>query len=607
MAQPTAASPPPSNTLYSWGSGSAGQLGNGTTTTAQTTPVAVPLPAGVTATAIASGADTGYAIGSDGAVYAWGDGLAGQLGNDTTTSSTTPVVVSLPAGVTATAIAAGAKTGYAIGSDGTLYAWGYGVDGQLGNGTNIIGGAATTPVAVALPAGITPTAIAAGASTGYAIGSNGTLYAWGQGDRGELGNGTTTVIQDSPVAVSWAPGVMPTAIAAGQETAYAIGSNGKLYAWGYGGAGELGNGTMSSTSFQTTPVAVSLPSGVTPTTIAAGYADGYAIGSDGTLYAWGYGVDGQLGNGTQGPFQTTPGAVSLPSGVTATSIGAGQLTGYALGSDGTLYAWGSGSNGQLGNGTMTSFQTTPVAVSLPSGEVTGPEPLSLSGYAITRSAVTSHQLAIVTMSLPDATPGVAYSPVTLQAGNLGTSTSPYATTLTWFGAELPKGLTLSSAGVLSGTPNTKLLTGSYSVVVQATQTVTTLNGRRAVKTRSTVQATIPLTVNATQAARGGLAIVTSSLPDPTPGVAYSPVTLQAGNLGTSTSPYATTLTWFGAELPKGLTLSSAGVLSGTPNTKLLTGSYSVVVQATQTVTTLNGRRAVKTRSTVQATIPLTIT
>jgi alpha-tubulin suppressor-like RCC1 family protein len=479
--QPAASSSPP-NTLYAWGSGSAGQLGNGTTTAAQTTPVAVPLPAGVTATAIAAGADTGYALGSDGTVYAWGDGLAGQLGNDTTTSSTTPVVVSLPAGVTATAIAAGRKTGYAIGSDGTLYAWGYGVDGELGNGTNIIGGVATTPVAVALPVGITATAIAAGADTGYAIGSDGTLYAWGQGDRGELGNGTTTVIQDSPVAVSLAPGVVPTAIAAGQETAYAIGSDGQLYAWGYGGAGELGNGTMSSTSFQTTPVAVSLPSGVTPTTIAAGYFDGYAVGSDGVLYAWGYGFDGELGNGTQGPFQTTPDAVSLPAGVTATAIGAGQLTGYALGSDGTLYAWGSGANGQLGNGTMTSFQTTPVAVSLPSGEVPGPEPASLSGYAITRPAVTSHQVTISTVSLPDGSLGKPYL-FQLQATG---GTPPY----TWnkYGpkgmAKLPRGVSLSRSGLISGTPKRA---GTYGFVVKC------LDSSHSHKTQGTQELT--LTVN----------------------------------------------------------------------------------------------------------------
>ena len=217
---------------------------------------------------------------------------------------------------------------------------------------------------------------------------------------------------------------------------------------------------------------------------------------------------------------------------------------------------------------------------------------------------------ISTSSLPLVVSGSPYGPVTLQAANLGVSDSPYTTTVKWFGAELPKGLTLSSAGVLSGTPDTKLLAGSYSVAVQATETATNLSGKtypKYVKTKSTVQATIPLIVNAVQAGGSAFTIATSSFPDATPGGLYGPVTLQAANLGVSDSPYTTTVKWFGAELPKGLTLSSAGVLSGTPNTKLLAGSYSVVVQATETVTTLNGTRAVKTQSTVQANIPLTIT
>jgi hypothetical protein len=102
--------------------------------------------------------------------------------------------------------------------------------------------------------------------------------------------------------------------------------------------------------------------------------------------------------------------------------------------------------------------------------------------------------AIVTPSLPAATPGTAYGPATLQAVNLGTSASPYVTTLKWKKVTLPKGLKLSSTGVLSGTPNRKLIAGPSSVTVQVTETVTTLSGKKKVKTKTTVQATIPLAI-----------------------------------------------------------------------------------------------------------------
>jgi hypothetical protein len=102
-------------------------------------------------------------------------------------------------------------------------------------------------------------------------------------------------------------------------------------------------------------------------------------------------------------------------------------------------------------------------------------------------------------------------------------------------------------------------------------------------------------------------ISTTSLPNATPGTAYGPVTLTTQEAGVSTSPNVTTLKWKKVALPKGLKLSSTGVLSGTPSSKLLADPNSATVQVTETVITLNGKMKVKTPTTVEATIPLAIT
>ena len=168
-----------SDPLYSWGYNTMGQLGGGfygsngpdscpSDNACSTTPGAVVLPPGVTPTAIAGGGGNGYAIGSDGHLYAWGGGgPLGGLGDGSTTNSNTPVVVSLPSGVTPKAIAASEGDGYAIGSDGSLYAWGGNGTGQLGDGsgTAICGSCGgSTPVVVSMPTGVPPSPSPPGAT-----------------------------------------------------------------------------------------------------------------------------------------------------------------------------------------------------------------------------------------------------------------------------------------------------------------------------------------------------------------------------------------------------------------------------------------------------------
>ena len=295
--------------------------------------------------------------------------------------------VSLPAASRPRPSTAGGRLSTHSRSTARVYAWGYGPDGELGNSTTTY--AQTTPVAVSLPAGVTATAIGAAGYTGYALGSNGTLYAWGNGADGDLGNGTTTDPQTTPVAVSLPAGVTATAIAGGLYTGYALGTNGPSTPGATGRNRRRRQG--ATTCNQTTPVAVSLPSGVTATAIAAGESTGYGLGSNGTVYAWGNGETGGLGNGTTNNPQKTPVAVSLPPGTTATAIAAARAhRSHAISPTAPLLL-GNSTYGQLGNGTTTFSQATPVTVSLPAGAVAtalGAGSPSSSGYAIARPVAT---------------------------------------------------------------------------------------------------------------------------------------------------------------------------------------------------------------------------
>ncbi|MBF0499223.1 MAG: RCC1 repeat-containing protein, partial [Candidatus Riflebacteria bacterium] len=333
---------------WAWGYNGNYQLGDNTNIQ-RLTPVQVSnLPSGVTA--IVGGANNGYALKSDGSVVAWGYNGSGQIGDNTTTQRSVPVQVSgLTSGVTA--IAAAYDSAYALKSDGSVVAWGNNGNGQLGNGTTT---QSLVPVQVTgLTSGVT--AIAAVYNSGYALKSDGTVVAWGYNGNGQLGNGSTTQSL-IPVTVTGLSNVK--AIAGGNSFGLALKNDGSVVAWGSNGNGQLGD---NSTTQRLTFVQVSgLTSGVTA--ISGGGNFSFALKSDGSVVAWGNNGNYQLGDTTTTQRLTPVQVSGLTSGVSA--IWAGYVTGYALKSDGTMVAWGYGGNGQIGDNT-SSYRDSPVPVLFP--------------------------------------------------------------------------------------------------------------------------------------------------------------------------------------------------------------------------------------------------
>jgi alpha-tubulin suppressor-like RCC1 family protein len=343
--------------LYSWGDNTLGQLGYASPGSTYTTaPAAVSLTGGVMVAAVAPGQYYSLASAVDGKLYGWGDNSNGQLGDGTLVAHTTPAVVNLPAGITPMAVATRANHALAIGSDGVLYAWGLNTSGQLCDGTLIN---RSTPVPVALPAGVAAIAIAAGGQHNLIIGSDNQLYACGLNTSGQVGDGS--VLQRlTPVLVSLPAGVLPVDIAAGGQHSLAIGSDGLVYAWGNNASGQLGTGTFTASSTPLHPPTLNLAAGVSALSVKAGTQHSMLLASDGTLITWGSNQYGQLGNGTPAGMPLPAPAFGLPAGVTVTSVAAGAYNTLVRGSDGGLYLWGLNTSGQLGNGGIAN-SASPVA------------------------------------------------------------------------------------------------------------------------------------------------------------------------------------------------------------------------------------------------------
>src|SRR5881296_115992 len=269
-----------------------GQLGDGTMMN-RSRPVLVQAPPGVSFAAVTGGAahTCGLTTGLSAAAYCWGGNGSGQLGDGTTTNQLTPVPVQAPAGVSFAAVTAGAAHTCGVTAAGAAYCWGDNGFGQLGDGTTT---SQSSPVLVQAPPGVSFAAVTGGVAHTCGVAA-GIAYCWGRNLEGQLGDGTTTN-RLTPVLVQAPAGVSLAAVGAGDFHTCGVTATGAAYCWGANGSGQLGDGT--NTTNRLTPVLVQAPAGVSFAAVTAGAVHTCGVTAAGTAFCWGRNVEGQLGDGT---------------------------------------------------------------------------------------------------------------------------------------------------------------------------------------------------------------------------------------------------------------------------------------------------------------------
>jgi alpha-tubulin suppressor-like RCC1 family protein len=282
-------------------------------------------------------------------LYSWGKGSDGALGLNDTNNRSSPVQV----GAASTWLkisSAGNYSSGALKTDGTLWTWGQNLYGQLGQ--NDQGNSRSSPVQVGTETNWNK--LEYGAYAFLMIKTDGTLWSWGYNQFGGLGH-NNTINKSSPTQVGSANN-WSQAVIGNLYSATAVKTDGTLWSWGYGFGGGLG---LNDSVDRSSPVQVGSLTNWSNSVISRGFAHAMVIKSDGTLWAWGYNADGQLGtNNTSSGFSSP---VQVGPGTNWSNIAVWNNNALATKTDGTLWAWGNNTEGQLGTNDRV-FRSSPVQI-----------------------------------------------------------------------------------------------------------------------------------------------------------------------------------------------------------------------------------------------------
>jgi alpha-tubulin suppressor-like RCC1 family protein len=313
----------------------------------QTRPAAITLPG--TVKQVGSSNSSEYALLTNGTLWAWGLGGQGELGNGLLTSSfTRPVQVVFPAGVKIAWIPTDVMpydTALAVDTAGHAWGWGDNAIGELCLGNHSIQSAP-----VELP--FTHVTTMAGAADHDLYDAGGIVWACGQNVDGDLGDGRTTN-SDAPVRVAGLNGRHVVRLVTSFANSGALLANGAYYDWGYNADGQLGDGRPGTWS--DVPVRVPLPGRVAQVALGGSiWGNGQTLVklTGGSLWDWGSNYAYQLGIGTR-DWQPSPVRFYPPPGVAYRAFASGSATAYAISTTGNVYSWGTSTFGQSGTGSLS--------------------------------------------------------------------------------------------------------------------------------------------------------------------------------------------------------------------------------------------------------------
>jgi alpha-tubulin suppressor-like RCC1 family protein len=322
--------------IWSWGSNYCGKLGDGTLIS-KLSPVQE-ISGSINWCQVSAGRNHSSGLKSDGTLWSWGMNIHGKLGDGTVIARCSPVQ-EISASTNWCQVSAGLCRSSGLKSDGTLWSWGMNICGALGDGTiicrcspvqEISSSTNWSKVSVSLHTSATKT--------------DGTLWSWGENVQGKLGDGTIVVrcspVREKSFSTNWCN------VSTGQGNGSAIKVDGTLWSWGRNELGQIGDGT---TVAKCSPVQ-EISGSTNWCNVSTGQGNGSAIKVDGTLWGWGFGGCGLLGDGTIvnkcSPVQ------EFCSATNWSQVSSYSASVSAIKANGTLWSWGINDCGKLGDGTV---------------------------------------------------------------------------------------------------------------------------------------------------------------------------------------------------------------------------------------------------------------